>query len=82
MIIQVALELIIALAQGLIQALPELIMMLPQVILAIVKAFKEFDWKTLGRNIIDGLANGIGGSVKKAVDKIKELGRKIISAFK
>ena len=82
MIIQVALELILALAQGLIQALPELIMMLPQIILAIVKAFKEFDWGTMGRNIIDGLSNGIGGSVKKAVDKIKELGRKIISAFK
>ena len=82
MIIQVALELIIALAQGLIQALPELIMMLPQIILAIVKAFKEFDWKTLGNNIIDGLANGIGGSVMKAVDRIKELGRKLISAFK
>ena len=82
MIIQVALELIIALAQGLIQALPELIMMLPQIILAIVKAFKEFDWGTMGRNIIDGLANGIGGSVKKAVDRIKELGKKLISAFK
>ena len=82
MLIDVALQLILALAEGLIQAIPELLAYLPEVILAICNTFKNYDWKELGTNIIDGLKNGIGGSITKAVEKVKELGQKIMKEFK
>ena len=59
LIINGAVEIIAALATGLIDALPQLVAAMPKIIFAIVNAFVEYDWKQLGKNLIEGLWKGI-----------------------
>ena len=75
-------EIIIALITGLIGAIPELIMALPRVIMSIVDTFREYDWASMGRNLIDGLIGGIGNMIEKVKEKIREVGQKIVAEFK
>lgn len=58
-IIQAGIELIGSLIVGLIKAIPEIIKALPQIFKAIINGFKEVNWGEIGRNIIDGIKQGI-----------------------
>lgn len=58
-IILAAPQIILSLITGIIGAIPELIAAIPRVIAAIVDTFRSYDWGSIGRNIIDGLKNGI-----------------------
>lgn len=76
-LIAAALELILALAGGLIRAIPQLILMVPTIMSNLVSSFRETikntDWKKLGKNILDGILNGLlnfGNSVKNAAKKV------------
>ena len=71
-------ELIEKLIEGLIQAIPKIGEGVGQVIDAIKDKFGEFDWGEIGRNIIDGLKNGITGAASRAGDAITETGGKIV----
>jgi len=57
--LQKGIELIGKLAIGLIQAIPNLIRQIPTIIRSIVQAFGSYDWGSIGRNLIDGIKNGI-----------------------
>jgi len=59
LIINGAVEIIAALATGLILAIPQLVAVMPKIIFAIVNAFVEYDWKQLGKNLIEGIWKGI-----------------------
>lgn len=58
-LIQAGIMLLGALIKGLIQSIPDLVLMLPQIILAIVDAFRQTDWASLGSNIVSGIWQGI-----------------------
>ena len=60
--ITVAITLMGTLAQGLVQALPELIKVVPQLIVGIAKAFVSYDWSGVGKEIIIALGKGIGAA--------------------
>ena len=62
-----AFELIRVLAVGLLQAIPTLVKNIPEIIAAIVNVFTSFAWGTVGKGLIDSIANGI----KNAVSTIK-----------
>ncbi len=59
LLISCAIQLIIALAAGLIQAIPQIIAAIPQIIMAIINGFAETDWGSIGKDIINGLKDGL-----------------------
>ena len=65
------------LAAGLIQAIPDLVAQIPQIIQAIVDAFGEFDWGSIGKNILTGIKDGILGAVDSVVEAAKSAGQAI-----
>ena len=72
MMIQAALSLALALAQGLVQAIPTIIASIPKIISGIVEALTGFDWAAVGKTVLSLLANGVraaGGLLKSAVTK-------------
>lgn len=81
-IILFAPEIILSLISGLINAIPDLVASIPTIIMAIVDTFRQYDWASMGKNIITGLVNGIGTMVSRVVAKIKEVGQSLINAFK
>lgn len=77
-LIDTALYLITRLAVGLVQAIPTLVVNIPKIIEAIVAAFMAFQWLNLGKQLIDGVANG----VKKAVESMATAAKNAFSKFK
>lgn len=77
-LIKTALYLIGQLAIGLIKAIPTLIANIPQIIHAIVEAFMAFQWLNLGKQLIDGVANG----VKEAGESMATAAKNAFSKFK
>lgn len=72
MMIQAALSLALALAQGLVQAIPTIIASIPKIISGIVQAFKSFNWSGLGKTVLSLLSSGVraaSGLLKSAVTK-------------
>lgn len=60
-IILAAPQIIVSLITGIIGAIPELIAAVPRVIAAIVDTIRNYDWSSIGRNIVQGLKDGIAG---------------------
>ena len=71
-ILMKGIEIIGKLIAGLLQALPKLIATIPQIIMAMVKAFLSYDWPSIGRNILEGIKNGILNAVGTVVEAAKE----------
>lgn len=61
MLISCAISLVIAIAGGLLQAIPQLLAAIPQLVVAIISGFMETDWSSLGKDIIQGLIDGLNG---------------------
>lgn len=62
---------------GLISAIPDLIAAIPQIIDSIVETFAAFDWASIGKNLLDGIGNGIKGAVTGVVDAATDAAGKI-----
>lgn len=52
-------NIVVNLVIGLIQAIPKIIAALPQIFKAIVGAFRNYDWSSLGSNIMSNLSTGV-----------------------
>ena len=66
-------EIIWALIKGIIGAIPDLIKNLPKVIEAIFSVWNAVNWTNMGKNLMNGIKNGIqnmGGSLKNAAKNI------------
>lgn len=85
-LIGAALTLIIALAGGLIKAIPELIAVVPRLISELVTSFinkiKNTDWKKVGKNLVEGLWNGIKSVKDWILDKISGFVDSIVGGIK
>jgi len=60
-IIQMGIDLLFALIDGIIGAIPELNAAVPRIIAAIADTIRNYDWGSIGRNIVQGLKDGIAG---------------------
>lgn len=60
-IILAAPQIIVSLITGIVGAIPELIAAVPRVIAAIADTIRNYDWGGIGRNIVQGLKDGIAG---------------------
>ena len=75
-------ELIAALVKGLLLAIPDIVAAIPKLIRAIWETFTNFNWLSLGADIIKGVAKGIAGSAGEIANAAKEAARNALNAAK
>lgn len=84
MLIKASLTLVVEIAKGLIQAIPELIKAIPKIITSIVKGLAQGvkSMLTVGKDLVEGLWNGISNATSWIMDKIKGFGESILNGIK
>jgi phage-related protein len=80
-IIQSGFDLLLNLAQGIIDAIPDLVAKIPEVIDGIKNKFAEYDWASIGKDIIDGIAKGVKNFAKNLWDAAKSAGKGVLDSF-
>ena len=80
-IIQTGINLVFSLITGLIRAIPDLVMAIPQLITAMQDAFRNVDWPQLGKDIINGIIDGLKSMGTALWDAAQELGGDILGFF-
>ncbi len=81
-IITTGITLVTKLAVGLIQAIPQLISAVPKLIEELRSSFADFDWGSIGRNIIDGIKEGLSSVALNLVAAAKNIGQTVLDAIK
>jgi phage-related protein len=81
-IIEAGIEIIFALIDGLIEAIPELVGAIPEIVDAIFDAFGNVEWGDIGKEIINGIATGIGDFAGTLVAKGKEVAESALGGIK
>ena len=82
LLIQGGIELIIALISGLGQAIPQLLEFMPQIGQAIIDSLKEVDLLQVGKDLIQGLINGIKSMLGSVKDAVKNVAKGAVNAVK
>ena len=80
-IIEMGILILGKLAAGLLSAIPKLLVAIPKIIISIVTAFTKFDWPKIGKNILEGIKNGILGAVSAVVEAAKSAAKSIWDAI-
>lgn len=80
-IILAAIQITLSIAMGMIEAIPNMITQLPRIFLEIANAFKEFDWMSVGHDLLTGIWDGINDKVEWLKDKVRGVIDKIKSWF-
>lgn len=75
-------QILVTLISGLGQALPELISYMPTIVSGIWDTLKETDWLQLGKDILQGMIDGIKSMATAAVDAVKNVANRLSSKFK
>lgn len=75
-------DILMQLIMGLISAIPQLIAAIPQIIRAIIDAFRNTDWGEVGRNILQGIKDGLFSMVGNIVDGVRNIAGRIANGFK
>lgn len=81
-IIQTGIKILVTLATGIINAIPELVAMLPEIIDTIKDSFAQQDWGQIGKDIIDGLINGLKSMLSSLWNTVKDVANSIGDTFK
>lgn len=78
-------KLIAAIIDGLVKALPDILKSIGKIASDAGKAFMEYDWLSLGKNIVDGIVSGItnfGGAIgNKLSEMAKDAWKKVKNFF-
>lgn len=75
-------ELILQLAVGLIEGIPDLVAKVPEIFSSIKEAFSTIDWPTLGKSIVDGIIVGLDSMLTSLVESAKSLGSAALDGIK
>ena len=81
-ILQQGIEIIGKLVAGLIQAIPQVVAAIPKIISTIVDTFGEYDWLSIGINIIKGIASGIANAAGLIADAARNAAKNAFEAAK
>lgn len=81
-LIPVAIELLTVLGKGLITSIPIIITMLPMIFDAIINAFKGVDWGGIGKDIINGLIEGLKSMLSSLKNTVTDIAGSIADNFK
>lgn len=81
-ILQAGIELIGKLLAGIIQAIPKIIAAIPGMVARIGKAFLSYDWLSVGKNIISGIASGVANAAGNLVNAAVNAAKNAIDTVK
>ncbi len=81
-IVTKGIEIIGKLVVGLIQAIPKIVAAIPQIISAIKNTFGNYDWASIGKNLLEGIKNGILNAVSSVVEAAKQAAESIWNTVK
>ena len=81
-IIEAGVKLIGALIKGLLNAIPKIVAAIPQIVSSIKQSFSTVDWGEIGRNIIQGIAQGLKNAGRAIMDAAKEAARNALDSAK
>ena len=81
-ILQQGITIIGQLVAGLIRAIPDILRSIPKIIQSIKQGFSQFDWKSIGTDIIKGIANGIKNAGSLIVNAAKDAAKSAFEAAK
>lgn len=81
-ILQKGIEIIGKLLAGIVQEVPNLLAEIPGIISDIGSRFLEKDWGSIGKNIIDGIKNGISSAASGLVDSAVQAAKDAINTVK
>lgn len=81
-ILSMAGQLIMTLGSGLIQSAPSLISAAGDLIAALIDAFFNTDWISVGKNIISGIINGVVAMAGALVDAAKKIASSFLNGIK
>lgn len=81
-ILQKGLELLGQLLAGIIQAIPQIPGAIAQIIQSIKGEFDNFDWLSIGKNIIEGIKDGITSAAERIAEAARDAARRALEAAK
>ena len=81
-LIPAAVNLLVTLGSALVTEIPYLLAAVAQVIEKLIHTFAETDWGKIGRDILDGIKNGLSDAKEKLIGKIKEIADMLPDAVK
>lgn len=81
-IITAGINLLVSLVDGILNALPKLLAAVPKLFTSLVNNFKEMDWGSIGKNIIDGIWSGIQAGWDWLTGNVKNLATNLFNAAK
>ena len=81
-LIEQGVQLVVQLASGIIKATPDLLFAAVNLIKQTAKSFAQYDWLSIGSNIIDGISSGITGAVGRLVSAAMDAAKAAFSAAK
>lgn len=81
-ILQAGIELIGKLLAGILRAVPKIIAAIPGIVSSIGKKFLSYDWLSIGKNIISGIASGVANAAGSLVDAAVNAASSAIGAVK
>lgn len=70
------------LVAGLIQAIPTIVAAVPRLISALANGFTGYDWGSIGKNIVRGIADGLKNAAGMIADAAKDAAKKAFNAAK
>lgn len=81
-LIPVAIQMITVLGKELVTAIPILVSMLPMIFNAIINAFSGVDWGGIGKDIINGLIEGLKSMLSSLKNTVTDIAGSIADNFK
>ena len=81
-LVQGAITLMVEIASGLIKGIPEVLKAIPRIIKSMKDALLNTDWLQVGKDIIKGVADGVGKMKDVAVDAVKNVGKSMFNGIK
>lgn len=74
-------QILLTLGKGIINSIPVLIQELPKIPMAIFDTLKAINWASIGRNIMEGIKNGITGAIGLIVNAAKKVASNVWSSI-
>ncbi len=75
-------QLLGGLIAGIINSIPVLLMRIGEIVVKMIKSFKDIDLKQVGKDILKGLWNGLQSMKDWVVEKVKGIGKSILKGLK
>lgn len=81
-LLQKGIELVGQMAAGLIQAIPDIVGKVPEIISSVKEKFSDTDWGEVGKNIVEGIANGLKNAAGTIAEAAKDAAKRALNAAK